>query len=49
MFETDLDVSNEDEAYVKGREWDKLTAALARGFRDEYAERVKAREEADDG
>jgi hypothetical protein len=39
-FEVELDVADADEAYVKAREFERLTSAIVRGTRDEWAERT---------
>ena len=49
-YVADVDLSDENEAYVAGRTFNKLVNALVRGMRDEFDDRATAnrRSEADE-
>jgi hypothetical protein len=48
-YTTDIDVANADEAYVKGREFQKITFSLARGLAQQAEEEMAHGEAEDDG
>lgn len=52
VYESEIDVGSEEEAYVKGREWQRLLVALMRGtaaeWKQQQEEAAAARAEADE-
>jgi len=48
VFSAELDVADADEAYVKGRQFQKITYSMVRGLHDGADEQAAQREESEE-